>query len=686
MIAREVPVAGLYCHRLYKRNIGKTQFEGNCMKRITYIICTILIAAGYVSTGELFMLYLDNFQDDYYQATFGLGFVADKNVDEAMKKDISSAAEKYQVDYFFVDDQINDDASKSIFVYGTDEALAALKRNGIESKYYNSMFVGSADVRLEPYSNIENISKHQQIYFVGGKEKRGDMDRFKADIVDQYGGGFPRLVGNPMEIWIDLVSVWLLVCVFILLLLLYKALYAKKENAVRIVLGEDAFIIFRNNAIADAGTLLLLSALLPLLLHWFTNSYFKIQNIRPFLILLIFLSVLINLSIFRINFKKDLSSARAGSGLLIANYSVKSVTVAMAVFVLSGGLVEASNAIDAYSQKPFFESHNTYSYYTLAYVTDYTEEERVKDALMNQDFYRRFQEKALWYVDLSQDYTSTYPCVLVNGKALDEISKEYPLIKDAMKGKGGRGYYILYPKEVSADSPEYEEGIVDLEYFRNAAGRIKPVQYDGRIEVVAIMRDGGTYDNGSRIYRNPILLVNSTLQEKDLQEAEISSWNYSTMYDITPAEFQGFVKEHELGNQYVSEINVQKEYERNWGVISRGMQLTAALAILLMLLELALILFILRSEYRQNAVEMALKKVCGYTVFERCRRLLALTIISGGASVLAVILIALKAGISNYYYLACAGLILILAEAIIVLSKAKAIESQSIPRILKGEA
>ena len=114
--------------------------------------------------------------------------------------------------------------------------------------------------------------------------------------------------------------------------------------------------------------------------------------------------------------------------------------------------------------------------------------------------------------------------------------------------------------------------------------------------------------------------------------------------------------------------------------------MTIALSGFLILLEIALISSVIRMEYNINSIELALKKVHGYSLFERNKRLLISTIISGiiGTLVAFVLSALLDLNVSRLEIILCSG-VLVAAEIIVILIKSALVEKQSLTLILKGE-
>ena len=115
------------------------------------------------------------------------------------------------------------------------------------------------------------------------------------------------------------------------------------------------------------------------------------------------------------------------------------------------------------------------------------------------------------------------------------------------------------------------------------------------------------------------------------------------------------------------------------------MRICLALSLLLLGLQLALILFIIRLEYRVNSMEMALKKVMGYNRYERNQRIFAGTITVSVIGMIVSVVLSLVWELEAGVYLLMSILILAVLETICVITGAQHKERAQVVRILKGD-
>lgn len=104
----------------------------------------------------------------------------------------------------------------------------------------------------------------------------------------------------------------------------------------------------------------------------------------------------------------------------------------------------------------------------------------------------------------------------------------------------------------------------------------------------------------------------------------------------------------------------------------------------LIILEAGLILMIIFSEYQVNSMELAVKKILGYSLFRRNQRLLWTSILSSTAGLVlsSIICHILHWGIRKDLFICWIGIIVL--ETVCILWKARKIENIRIMKALKG--
>ena len=655
------------------------------MKKIKTIIIVLLVSFGLLFNGELYILYLDNIQDSFYQCTFDFASTSKYKSNEDIISDFEKASKKTGVDYFFIEDKNISAYEKEITLFGNERAIRYLKSNGIKEKKSGSLFFGKTTVNFKDLEEIEEFSEIEKGYFIGDKNKLVQMKEFKLELITDYGGSLPKLFSSTnKETQMNIVTVWGIVISIILILTLYEVLYMKKEIFIRMVLGEDVRVIFYKSVLTDIFVLTIALISLSVFLGFISNVYFKFKLVLLLLALLYLLVILMNSLILFVNYKRDTSNNINGKNLLSFNYVLKSVTTTLCILVISSNILLFKDVVDQYRQRDFFETHSEYEYFIMSYGLDNKYGKTAEDdEMMKYNFYRKFQKNSMQFIDLSENGTQKYPVILVNQNSFRYIKDKWPQIEHLEEKVQNEGIFILYPSNIIKESDEYlyaEEFLIDL-FFDGIV--TESFQYDKGISLTGIHK----YDMyESFFYNNPILIYDNTTNFIDDNIAMMGGYYlYDTLYNISEEELNSFIEEYQLDKHYVVKSNAYEVYQTAWIKTLRSFNITVILTIGLIILESALILLILQMEYSINSIEMALKKIHGYSIFNRNKKNIKLTI----RSLLSGILIAYVIGYQmkmelGWSPLIIGGLLLIL-EAAYIINKAKSIEKFRITTILKGE-
>ncbi len=695
------------------------------MKWVKYLMGTLLITMSLIFTGELFIFHLDQFQESYYQATF----VFEETTAEASEiiSDFLETAKHYDVDFFFVDGEITSDIKKEIKIYGTEGALTTLKNRQIKSQEYGSLFVGTTEVMLRPITEFSDIKKMKSCNFIG--EDVEALRAFKGQLVDKYSGGMPKLYASDQQTIANLVLVFGGSLAIILLMSSYEILISKKERMVRYILGEDSRQLVWRNILTDTvvfggslAIILLMSSYEILIskkermvryilgedsrqLVWrniltdtvvFSGSYAlgclvlsKVSNVTfmsslsfGMLVLFLILNGGLWLWSLKSHLKKDLMKDVDGQRLLVVSYGIKAITFVLTLFLITLNLIVFVEGYDYYQQRDFFKAHKDYAYYQINYrLEEDLTGERTNEII--QKFHQTFKNQSLMYADLSDHESSVR---LINEQTKRELLRQQHPMADVLSQCTEEKVYVLIPSSMqqAAGHKSYFQMMVRMylgEAFTDLS-LIEFIPYEEDVRLLGISDPLHTYR--SRYSKNPVILLNQTAIQHDPTGNAIY-YAYDVMYDLSDEEFSEFIEEYGIQHQILKKTNVYELYQYNWATAKRCMKLTALLSVFMMALECVMILFVLRLEYSFKAMEMVLKKTLGYSLFEREKVLVGLTLLVSFISCLLAMGMHQFLGKEHGIYLIGLSLFLTVIELIYIGYKTRQLERLKMASILKGE-
>lgn len=653
------------------------------MKKIKYILSSLLIIAALIFNGELFVLYLDNFQNSFYSASFSFEHIDKSITEEEILEDFKSASEKYHVDYFFIHSKLESSYLQTMTIYGTENSFEWIKAKGINEGNYRSLFMGRMDIKFKDIGEINHLNRYANMYFAGDDSELSNFRAFKSDLISKYGGGFPKKYGSDKELWTNLLTVWCIVLVLILLMTLYEILDSRKENAIRFFLGQSIKTLIFRHILRDACMLTFILILGNLLLSSITYSVFKIEVITLLFLGFILVNSLLYGLMFYVNFKKHLSMRIKPVVLIGVNYFIKIVFSVMALIIVSGNLFSIMECINLYKQNDFFEKHQNYAYYNLSYkvrndMTHYDQDQ----SQMKEAFLSKYHGKSLQFQDDTVHFSQAYPLIIINAPAMNALKIEYPFLGDYI---GNNEFMILAPEKVKGD--EVIEQFIDDSYISSFGILGKsygiPVYYDQDLKAIGI-------HNGeickTTHYKNPILIYyDSIVLKEKMKDFDLSL--KSMMFDVSDSEFNDFIKSFQLENEVASKTNVYESYKERWASSFRNSRLLVILSIFVLALNFGMDVMILKTHYRYDAIEIALKKIHGYSLFEQHGTLFATNILSTILS-LGITFLVFTFGINfvGYrHYILYLSVLLCFCECIFICFQVKKIEKRSLVTILKGE-
>lgn len=657
------------------------------MKFAKHCVFILLIVFGLLFNSELFQFYSDSFQDEFYRADFAMDYSKINAENRTTLNDFISASKRYNVNFFMMKFSFDGHKNKKIHIFGTEGAIEALKHKGIKNGSFSSIIMGTTQIEISPIKNINRITSYESCYFTDGGKKLSLMRKFKATLVDKYGGGFPRLYGSKSETILNFLSLWGVLMILFIFVSSYSILSMKKELAVSIILGGDLKFTLRRMAIIDAVIFIFTYIFSSLAMQ--NSVYIKFMRFETTVMfcLMVLLNCFVIIKLGKINFRKDLSFTKAGRKVLRTNYFILfSITILVSI-VLAGNISVIRTGLNFHSQQDFFKQHKDYSFFNLCYKEDPMNKHSYydKDKKMNWEFYRSNFSGSIQLMDCSSNMGNIYPTIVVNKYALKEIILKNPKLKHKVQHNEDK-IYVYYPKGITQKSPEFDIAIQqNPENFQNEElqSRIRSIQYGTHIDVVGIFDREDTLR--STLYHDPIIIYDSALPALRNEEEYLVSGS-GTMIKVPENKYLKFIKKHNLEDQVTNKINVWSWYKSEKTKWMRSSKLSAVLALLIFIIELFYIFSIMRMEYRVNAVEHALGKVLGYSLYQRNRKVFSVVIVASVLGTLFALLLNKFLNMDeNIGSLLIGGGILLASEIVILIFNIIRMERRRITNILKGQ-
>lgn len=655
------------------------------MKKIKYTVFLILVTVGLLFMGELNILNISNFQYRFYNCDFFIDNLGLDISDREMKEDFLKKSKQYDVDFFTLKYIWDETYIYETRIIGTDNAIKWLKDNELKEGENKSLFFDSEYIVFEKYVEANDISSFTEYYFIGDENNLESIKSFKADLVDKYGGGFPKDKASDMNQKLSVIICWGVIFSIMLALTLYEVIYSKKENMLHVIMGDNIITLFFKKSIVDIVVYVFLFVGLYLALENLSHVQYKKDLVIAAFITFLVINTVIQTLTLKVNYKHDLSGAKNGRFLLTTNYIIKEILTVLIILLISLNMYTISEVISILSLKDLFQTYEGYDFYKFGFkmTSENLEKGIFLEDVVYSNFYDKYQRKALLFGDCSGDYgISSF--VRVNHNALNEICKRNPELSELYSNINDSDRTVLIPENINTYDYENVKAMKREGYLEeDLYGEVRLLVYPKGVKIPAIKNNSHGYQ--IRNLRDPVILVDNYTFNKDKDYFD-SAHNYSVMYDVGPEEWEIFKAENEIDDALSSVTDINEEYNHISSQQKKKLILIMTISIFVLFLEFSMTFMIIRMEYSFNAIEQALKKVHGYTIMERNIKLIKASTISGVVGFALATLLKITADINvSIALLAAISATLLLTELAAIIIKALSVEKLNISRILKGE-
>lgn len=332
------------------------------LRKIKYIISFFVILLAFLFNGESFQYYVSNVESQYYSTTF---YLQDYQKPEEMIEDIQDSGLRHHVNVFTVVDNVKNAHFTEKTFYCDEGSERYIKdKNGLADKNYISIFSGVTDVRFRPLEDLEQVADVNEYYLIGNPD---DIQQFKTDLIDQYGGGYPQEGYEDHGILLSSIFLWIVAGIVILVLSFYDIIYQKKENFIKISLGENVNLLILKNIIIDNLAYFAMFLLSVFILVFFTSVFFHIKSSICVFAVILVINSLFYVQLKYYDIKKALSNTIISKKLLFMNYALKLISCMLTILIVSGNIMMIANCLEFRSQKDFFQKYASFSYVHLDY-------------------------------------------------------------------------------------------------------------------------------------------------------------------------------------------------------------------------------------------------------------------------------------------------------------------------------
>lgn len=661
------------------------------MKKIKTIITAITLILGFVIQSETFQAELSCFQNWYYSTT-NISF---QNSDERIRllQELYQYSREKNVRIFASDEEELNTFSHVIHIFG-DDALKDVfeKEYGITEKTYRSVLSGERRVVWHDFEELTD-NRYRYVYtiaFIGDEEAI-------CEVYDYMKDNFTLtrpMVTTASESDIIYLMWGMIVGIMVLLSCLETALN-KKEVVVRIFMGESVWRII----LKSIGLEILVDVLEFILIKSVVFHFISGECMERTVLLVygagVLVSCLLRLSYADYDIKRAFSNAGDSKAVLNFTYVLKIAITAVSVFLLVNNFGLLIRDLKEAARSGRLENYSAYSYLELIqkkyYRPDMSDEKLSEEANAESEFVHSVYEELY-----KGNYEKTKPVICQNvfhdtDKNLDFILvNEFgeSFLADFTKGleydKNADVIYFI-PDKWKDDGQVFSDAVDSLQNTIEDTEKLKNdvVFYSGNRYFSYINQ---YTSSGLENAQNPVIIFSR--YDGVVHKDNLCFWAEPAhmMFRITDADIELLEEKYHLEEKGYETVrtNVQESSRYRNSLLRMAVAFLSSVCVFTLILQMVLIVSIVSMEYRFRAMELAVKKILGYSMWKKNKRLIFSSVFS---NLITVPVLAVIGNITGMYKISSCvriGICILLLELVVIVINIFRVESKNIQKILKG--
>lgn len=648
------------------------------MKKIKFIFIFFLMLLSFIFSGEFFQYYLNTYtsQFSYIDITEN-----EMNSQAEIQNNIYHLAEKYNIEVLQTERKNGSGRATSLTVYSTDEAFEKLKTEySVSPNIYKALFLGTTKVDFADFKDKKLLGETERYYFIGEQRQ---IQSIRENIKNDYACSFIKNETEHAYPYLVLL-IWAVVGVLFLILTWLDIHFQKKENFVLVSLGKPIRQIILKNVFIDFLTFSLIFSVLFALLGRFVYLGYEIKNIVLLCAAVLFLNALLYLTLFKMNYKEVLYGANLNERIISDGYVLKSISMILTVVVLSCNAMLISANFKELKRIKTLRNVENYSFLELNPVSllnlgkDY---EETRYGLINS-IYGELQNRGCAYSFCGLSGENDYCIINSDSKFL---LNGFDLKTEP---DGNSDFYILVPEEIefsqNADESVYD--CIEMYFGSEKALSCEKITYSGNGELL-------TYDStegltlGAQSFENPIVIyINNPSLKLNCDSSTLSTLFSKMLFNISNSEINTVCEKYQINEKgfYLQGEKVKEKVSDYQAVLNRALLLNTVISAFLLLLELFIISVIIKLEYKVSTTELAVKKVLGYSVFQKNKQIFLLNTYAALIAVVSCTVFCLMYKLAVWYTVIAVGTSVLCFEYVIIAVLITRFEKQNVAKILKG--
>ena len=668
----------------------------NNIKIIKFIIASLLIFIGLIILGESRIINaMDSLEGTFPKANYDLEEMSvDENPEELDEfiKTIANLSKKYDSRTFFIENKYSSELRTDVNIYCRKQDEDAIREKlNLNANKINSLILGKLSITYKDLNEINKINSGTFFYFLGEPDS---LNSLKTDMSNEFSQTHYSYAS--FEKRYDEISFFVFIIITLILSLFsfYEYGSKSKENIIKIAHGANKWIEFIKTISVDASIYLIILFLECLALSFFNNILDGINLIIKFYVLLFMLNSVAYIGMLEFNYSLVLKGQKISMRILKMNNVLKliisfvlimCITLFISTFSLSKKYIKADSFFQANPDYYFCAFQDEMNASSPTEVIEWMDHYASVNETIYRDYSKECKPMFLYSVYHKED-NNPDEMIFANINTTEYLNNAIPEVDLS----NFTSDYIIIVKNTNSESKN--KGLItDAKETINLSGGFQS-DNDYTSEIVLLENDYEvmSIDTGFSSYfefmENPTIIISNIEPSNELfpiEKANRRSIYPSILYKLSD-EMRG-----EISNRFnldmFSTTNCKEMYDHSWRVHKIALTFLALFSILLLILEIMVLGILTKIEFNINKKELCLKKILGYSLFNRYiysfLYSLITTIICASAS---AVLIA-RYSLGSLYTVLIVSLLIILIEALIISINVKQIESISLVKVLKGD-
>lgn len=652
------------------------------MKKAKWIISVFIMLLCFILSSELFQNYMGAFSNQFFYFDVSV-------VDNRMNLHnlFLEYAEDSDIGIFSIDKVTYNARSTGITIYATDAAQDVL-----QNEYYilngkkQSLFSGVTDVVYKDFSGIVSDESITRYYFTGTKEQ---VIEIRDKIYNSYATSYiHKETATGME-WV-IGAIWIIACLFILLLTWLDIQFQKKEIFIRLSLGSSPWNIIGENVLKDMIFFIAAFITSYCILHRFIYLDYGLNMVFITVFVFIVINSTVYLTLMKYDYKQILYGANINERTLSNSYVLKAVALIITIASIS---VNVSLVLENGRYLGYYQDIHKLDEYGLLHTEpamdvwsdDYNNEYSIIKTEIFLDFYK--EDKVAFSISYASDKTGI-PII-----TLTDTAKELVSNSGILNNLSECDYHVFVPqdKAESFHDDDIEFALLtSSSLFGQDVNNVthEVIYYDNAEVLYFDFLETSKLSVGFDKVKNPVF-VYCTLLDDSFEQ--ITQNTDDLMHENMFSNFLFKLTEKEIGQiseidgiKSVSYTNLVEQCNQYKNSLLRVVLLNSIISLFLLLFEMVIILTIIKVEYMVNAKELSIKKILGYSVLSKNRTIFILNLFGAVISIVIMIIVSLMFGVTKVSVVLLVGMVLTVAEVGLIVFNIIKLEKTNIPKILKG--